>query len=62
MILIGVFRHDEVSKYLCQKGAMMVLDEFEAGVMMCKVDIIIKFLFQVIQGADMKTLNLFNLA
>jgi len=29
-------RHDEVSKYLCGRGATLVLDEFEAGVRMCQ--------------------------
>ena len=26
-----------MSKYLCSKGATLVLDEYEAGVRMCKV-------------------------
>jgi hypothetical protein len=32
-------RHDEVSKYLCGRGATLVLDEFEAGVRMCQVQL-----------------------
>jgi hypothetical protein len=32
-----IFRHDEVSKYLCGLGATLVLDENEAGIKMCQV-------------------------
>jgi hypothetical protein len=37
VVLIYFSRHDEVSKYLCGRGATLVLDEFEAGVRMCQV-------------------------
>ena len=30
-------RFDEVSKYLCSRGATLNLDEFEGGIRMCKV-------------------------
>ena len=37
IIFLNTGRHDEVSKYLCGRGATLVLDEFEAGVRMCQV-------------------------